>query len=247
MTGGPVRRAAAGRRWGLVLALVCAAGHAAPAAAQDTAAYPRPDRPVARIVAPSWTGEATRDDAGEFARVAELLGIRRGMRVADIGAGSGYYVARLAPLVGPEGRVYANDIVPRYLAQLRERVTRERLGNVSVIEGTPGDPKLPAASVQVALMIHMYHEIEDPFGLLARLVPAMADDGLLGILDMEFPTAQHGTPPPLLRCELAAAGWTFVALHETGASEYVATFAPPATAPSAAQVRARLAARPCRE
>ena len=214
--------------------------------AQDTTAYPRPDRPVARIVAPSWTGEETRDDAGEFARVAELLGLRRGMRVADIGAGSGYYVARLSPLVGPEGRVYGVDIIPRYLAGLRERVARERMTNVTVIEGTAGDPKLPAASVQVALMIHMYHEIEDPFGLLARLVPAMTPGGTLGILDMEFPTGQHGTPPPLLRCELAAAGWTFVARHETGASEYVATFTPPTTAPTAAQVRARLAARPCR-
>jgi predicted methyltransferase len=230
----------------LVVSAIASGAIAAPTGAQDSAAYPRPDRPVARIVAPSWTGEETRDDAGEFARVAELLSIRRGMRVADIGAGSGYYVARLAPLVGPEGRVYANDIVPRYLAALRDRVTRERMGNVSVIEGTPGDPKLPAAAVQVALMIHMYHEIEDPFGLLARLVPAMAPGGVLGILDMEFPTGQHGTPPPLLKCELAAAGWTFVALHETGASEYVATFTAPATPPTPAQVRARLAARPCR-
>lgn len=236
-------------RTGLAVVLALTAAYSTaprPAPAQDTAAYPRPDRPVARIVAPSWTGEETRDDAGEFARVAELLGIRRGMRVADIGAGSGYYVARLAPLVGPEGRVYANDIIPRYLAALRDRVSREQMANVTVIEGTAGDPKLPAASVQVALMIHMYHEIEDPYGLLARLAPAMASGGVLGILDMEFPTAQHGTPPPLLRCELAAAGWSFVALTETGASEYVATFRPPTTPPTPAEVRARLAARPCR-
>jgi SAM-dependent methyltransferase len=227
-------------------ALLVGACAKSPAQAQDTSGYPLPDRPVARIVAPSWTAEDSRDDAGEFARVAELLGLRAGQRVADIGAGSGYYVARLAPLLGPTGRVYATDVVPRYLAALRERVRRERMDNVTVIDATASDAALPRASVDVALMIHMYHEIEQPYAVLATLVPAMAAGGRLGILDMEFGTAQHGTPPPLLRCELAAAGWRFEALHETGPSEYVAVFSPPPAAPTPAQVRARLAARPCR-
>lgn len=238
------------RRWMLVAMGVLAACAKAPAHAhahaQDTTGYPLPDRPVSRIVAPSWTAEDTRDDAGEFARVAELLGLRAGQRVADIGAGSGYYVARLAPLLGPTGRVFATDVVPRYLASLRERVKRDRLDNVTVIDASAGDAALPRASVDVALMIHMYHEIEQPFALLASLVPAMTAGGRLAILDMEFGTGQHGTPPPLLRCELAAAGWRFEALHETGPSEYVAVFTPPSAAPTAAQVRAKLAARPCR-
>jgi predicted methyltransferase len=227
--------------WGVLAA--CAES---PARAQDTTGYPLPNRPVSRIVAPSWTGEDSRDDAGEFARVAELMGLRAGQRVADIGAGSGYYVARLSPLLGPTGRVLATDVVPRYLAALRERVRRDRLDNVTVIDAGAGDAALPRAAVDVALMIHMYHEIEQPFALLASLVPAMVPGGRLGILDMEFGTGQHGTPPPLLRCELAAAGWRFEALHETGPSEYVAVFTAPPAAPTPAQVRATLAARPCR-
>src|SRR4051794_1816466 len=81
-------------------------------------AFPKPDRPVAGIVAPQWALEKEREAADEFGQVARLLGIRPGETVADIGAGSGYYALRLAKAVGPEGRVLAEDVTPRYLADL---------------------------------------------------------------------------------------------------------------------------------
>lgn len=208
--------------------------------------YPAVDRPVSRIVAPSWRAEDDRDDAGEFAAVAKALDIRRGQVVADIGAGSGYYVARLSPLVGATGVVYAEDIIPRYLEQLRRRVADEGYANVRVIEGTPDNPRLPDGSVDVALMIHMYHEIESPYPLLARLTPAMRSSGRLAILDIDGPTNAHGTPLPLLKCELAVMGWTFDRSVSTGPSEYLAVFRAPVAAPTPAAVRAALATRPCR-
>ena len=85
-------------------------------------AFPKPKRPVAEIVSPIWRGEKERDVAGESRQVMRLLGVNPGMAVADIGAGSGYYVVRLAPIVGPHGRIIAEDVVPEYLRGLRDRV-----------------------------------------------------------------------------------------------------------------------------
>src|SRR5262249_33950987 len=77
-------------------------------------AFPKPDRRVAGIVSPIWHEEKERDDADEPGQLVRLLGIKSGMTVADIGAGSGYYVVRLSPIVGSNGRIIAEDIVPEY-------------------------------------------------------------------------------------------------------------------------------------
>jgi predicted methyltransferase len=84
-------------------------------------AFPKPDRPVASIVSPIWHDENERDAANEVPQVARLLGIEPGMAVADIGAGSGYYVMRLSPILGPTGRLIAEDITPTYLRSLRAK------------------------------------------------------------------------------------------------------------------------------
>jgi precorrin-6B methylase 2 len=73
-----------------------------------------------------------------------LLGIQSGMTVADIGAGSGYYVVRFSPIVGPQGRIIAEDVVPKYLWGLRGQVRHLGLQNVTITLGEPHDPKLPA-------------------------------------------------------------------------------------------------------
>lgn len=201
------------------------------ATAVPPSAFPKPDRPVADIVSDRWSDETDRDAAGEAERVMRLLGIVPGMAVADIGAGSGYYTVRLAQQVGAEGRVYAEDIVPDYLQGLRQRLAAERPGNVTVIQGEAHDPHLPPASVDIALLVHMYHEIEQPFGLLWNLRPALRSGARVAIVDADRPTNRHGTPPALLRCELAAVGFRQVALDALGASGYLAVFdagSPPA-------------------
>jgi predicted methyltransferase len=119
--------------------------------------FPNPDRPVANIVSPIWHDERERDAAGEPRQLVRLLGIKSGMTVADIGAGSGYYVVRLSPIVGPRGRIIAEDVVPEYLRELSRRVRALGLRNVAISPGEPHDPRLPPDSLDIAILVHMYH------------------------------------------------------------------------------------------
>jgi SAM-dependent methyltransferase len=211
--------------------------------------FPAPSRPISSIVAPRWIAEDRRDAFGETDAVIRALRIRRGQVVADIGAGDGYYVAKLSPLLGDSGRVLAVDIEPRYLALLRRRVSDAGWRNVQVIEGAAHDPTLPDNRVDVALMIHMYHEIEQPFGVLYHLAAALKPEGLVGVLDVDGPTDRHGTPPRLLRCEFEAMGYRYVRREALVDGAYLAVFRAPLAASrlqSAAAVRARLAAAACR-
>jgi predicted methyltransferase len=122
----------------VVAAAFTLSGAAQDVAAQSgvpTAAFPRPDRPVAAIVSPIWHDEKERDDAGEPGQFVRLLGIKSGMTVADIGAGSGYYIVRLSPIVGPTGKVIAEDVMPEYVRRLRSRVSEMGLKNVAISLG----------------------------------------------------------------------------------------------------------------
>lgn len=187
--------------------------------------FPAADRPVASIVSPRWSTEDARDQANEAGAVMDRAGIAPGMTVADIGAGEGYYTIRAAARVGAHGRVLAEDIIPATRDTLAQRVARERLDNVSVRLGAPADPRLPPASFDRVLMIHMYHEIEQPFEFLWRLRPSLKPDGLVVVVDADRPTGQHGTPPALLQCEFAAVGYRQVARHDMpSAGGYLATF-----------------------
>jgi SAM-dependent methyltransferase len=191
-------------------------------------AFPKPDRPVASIVSPIWHDEKERDGANEAGQIVRLLGIRSGTTVADIGAGSGYYVVRLSPIVGSSGHIIAEDVTPDYVQGLRQRVHDLGLQNVAVGLGEPHDPRLPAGAVDVAILVHMYHEIAQPYGLLYNLVPALKPDARVGIVDAFAPTAKHGTPPRLLRCETAAVAYREIGFHRlTGSDAYLAIFAPP--------------------
>jgi predicted methyltransferase len=221
------------------IVVVFAATFTMPVSAQDftsksgtpAVAFPKPDRPVADIVSPIWHGEKERDDAGEPRQLVRLLGIRSGMTVADIGAGSGYYVVRLSPIVGPRGRIIAEDVVPEYLRGLRKRVRDLGLQNVAVSLGEPHDPRLPAGSLDIAILVHMYHEIAQPYALLYNLVPALKPGARIGIVDAYGPTSEHGTPPSLVSCELAVVGYREISLDRlTGSNAYLAIFAPPTVA-----------------
>src|SRR5215468_8790170 len=158
----------------MTIGVVFAAAFTISGAAQDVivqpgapaAAFPRPDRPVADIVSPIWHDEKERDDAGEPRQLVRLLGINSGMTIADIGAGSGYYVVRLSPIVGPHGRIIAEDVVPEYLQDLRSRVHDLGLQNVTINLGESHDPRLPVGSLDIAILVHMYHEITRPYALL---------------------------------------------------------------------------------
>ena len=192
-------------------------------------AFPKPDRPVAEIVAPQWALEKERDAADEAGQVARLLDVQPGQTVADVGAGNGYYVFRFAKRVGPGGRVLAEDITPSYLADLQRRVAASGETTITVVKGEAHDPRLPPASVDRAVLVHMYHEIDQPFGLLWNLAAAMKPGGRVGIVDANDIPSKHGTPPKLLRCELSAVGYREVSMTVlTGGVGYLGVFEAPA-------------------
>jgi SAM-dependent methyltransferase len=176
--------------------------------------FPRADRTVSAIGDTEFSTEAARDEAGEAEYVMDWAGIQLGTTVADIGAGEGYYTIRLAERVGPKGRVLAQDINRGALNRLGERVTREQLDNVAIKEGAVDDPRLPQNSFDRIFMVHMYHEIEEPYAFLWRMRPALAKGGQVIVVDRDQATHRHGIPPKLLFCEFDAVGYRLTGFTE---------------------------------
>jgi ubiquinone/menaquinone biosynthesis C-methylase UbiE len=208
-----------------------------PARAADQR-FPWVERPVAPIISPAYSTEGERDRHGEAERVLNRLRVRPGMRVADIGAGDGYYTVRLARRLGPGATIYAEDVSAPYLARLAGRLAREEIGGVTLVHGTAADPRLPARSIDLAILAHVYHEVEQPYEFMYRLHAALRSAGRVAIIDIDRPTPEHGIPPALLRCELAAVGYRridFVLLAP--ADGYLAVFAPPKTLPRPEDIR----------
>nr|WP_246204907.1 class I SAM-dependent methyltransferase [Altericroceibacterium indicum] len=172
--------------------------------------FPRAYRPVSQGGESSFSSEETRDDRREAATVMALANIKPGMTVADIGAGEGYYTVRLAEKVGESGRVLAQDIDPEVVSQLGDRVERERLDNVSIKLGSEDDPRLPKGSFDRIFLVHMYHEVSEPYAFLWRLRPALRKGGQVVVVDIDRPTADHGIDPRLLFCEFEQVGFRLV-------------------------------------
>ena len=201
-------------------------------------AFPAPQRPVAPITSSEYRDEDARDSVGEFETVIRLAEIVPGMSVADIGAGQGYYTVRLSPIVGPQGRVLAEDIVPETIRALAQRVQNERLDNVAIKLGEANDPQLPDRSFDRILMIHMYHEIASPSEFLWHLRDDLAQGGKIVVVDADRPTARHGTPPRLLVCEFSAVGYELRRFERLGDSEsYFASFEPQGPRPEPGTIR----------
>lgn len=169
--------------------------------------FPRAFRPVSKAGANQFSTEVQRDSVNEAQTVMDLADIGLGMTVADIGAGEGYYTVRLAERVGPKGRVLAQDIDRGAIDRLGNRVQRERLDNVSIKLGAEDDPRLPDASFDRIFLVHMYHEVTEPYAFLWRLRPALQPVGQVIVVDVDRPTSEHGIPPTLLFCEFGAVGF----------------------------------------
>ena len=194
--------------------LACGALAACELAEQDrpptSRDFPRPYRPVSELAGNSFSTEEARDDRREAETVMDQAAITEGMTVADIGAGEGYYTVRLAARVGEDGRVLAQDIDDGALRRLGSRVERERLDNVSVITGGIDDPNLPPNSFDRIFMVHMYHEITEPYAFIWRMRPALRDGGQVIVVDVDRPADQHGINPQLLFCEFERVGYRLV-------------------------------------
>jgi len=182
------------------------------------AMHPVSGRRIAGVMghaAAAWLERPEREQEEAPSKAIAALNIRPGQAIADIGAGSGYYTMRLADAVGPQGRVYATDIQPEMLALIKKKIDARSPGNVELILGTETEARLPAAAIDLALMVDVYHELAQPQAFLRSLKTALRPDGRLVLIefrkeDASVPIrAEHKMSVREARMELEAEGFRF--------------------------------------
>ena len=171
--------------------------------------------PHARLFLPEELGLLEGPDRNDWQQpdqVMDRLGISDGSKVADIGAGGGWFTVRLARRVGPNGRVYAEDIQKQMIESIDRRVKREGLTNVKPILGTSTDPHLDPG-LQAVLMVDTYTQLTDPIPLLKKIAGALTPNGRLGIVDFKTdgaggpgPSIEDRINPETIKTHAAAAG-----------------------------------------
>lgn len=155
---------------------------------------------VHRLFPPSDLGLLDAPDRDLWQRpdlIMDAMAIADGSVVADIGAGSGWFTIRLARRVGPQGLVYAEDVQQEMINAISRRVSREGFNNVKAVLGSVNDPKLPAQSLDAALMVDSFHEVEpaDRATMLANLARALKPQGRIGIVDFRLDGTGPGPAP----------------------------------------------------
>ena len=138
---------------------------------------------VMGVAGADWLVRPERETEENPDLAVSLLGIRPGMSVADIGAGVGYYSVRFAAKVGPQGKVYATDLQPEMIRLLRARLEKEKVGNVEPVLGSETETKLPDQSIDMAVLVDVYHEFSEPRKMLASLRRALKPGGRLVLLE----------------------------------------------------------------
>lgn len=161
--------------------------------------------------------------------VMRALAIAPDAKVADIGAGTGYFTVRLARAV-PRGRVYAVDTEPAMVSHLRERVARERLTNVEVVLGSRASPQLPAA-VDVVLLVNVQGLMADPRDYFRDLKPSLNPGARIGIISTRpeasrGPRSERRVPPEQVKRDMARQGYALVGEHDFIADRYFLVFTP---------------------
>ncbi len=177
-----------------------------------------------------WLDRAERTREEEPDVALEVLKLTPGSVVADVGAGSGYMTLRMSKLVGPTGKVYANDIQPQMLDILRRRLERERITNVEPVLGTFSDPRLPAGAIDLILMVDVYHEFSEPQAMLRRMREALKPAGRLVLFEYrkEDPSIpirpDHKMSVAEARMEVEAEGFTLAQVDERLPRQHILVF-----------------------
>ena len=177
-----------------------------------------------------WLERSEREVEEEPDKALDALGSLAGLTVADVGAGSGYFTVRLASRVGPAGRVFANDLQSEMLKMLTARLARERVTNVTLVQGAVDDPKLPSSSLDLAIMVDVYHEFSEPQKMLRGLRAALKPGGRLVLLeyrkeDPQVPIRfEHKMSVAEARVELEAEGFLFSRLDDRLPRQHILIF-----------------------
>jgi predicted methyltransferase len=171
---------------------------------------------INRPTSKPYTGDVSifedpkRDENLQPNRIMDILGIKEGSSVADIGAGSGWFTVRAARRVTHSGVIYAVDINRGYLDYIEKRAKRESLANIRTILGKEDDPLLPEKSVDAVLLLKTYHEVAQPIRLLKRTREAMRAGALLGIIDRNGKGDDHGINKEVVIEEAGRAGFILI-------------------------------------
>ncbi len=229
-----------------LLALSVALAAFAAARQEQPAAPPAPALPpplttyLGRTIAPTmsyeggpWLQRVEREKEERCPELLKALHLKAGDVVADVGCGNGFYTYRIAPLVGEKGRVFALDVQPEMLDQLKaEGKKHEKVANVTPVLGTVVDPKLPAASIDLALLVDVYHEFDHPVEMLAALKRSLKPKGRLVLVEfrLEDPDVPikllHKMSKEQMKKELAANGFEAVEEYDGLPWQHVVFFAP---------------------
>jgi SAM-dependent methyltransferase len=206
------------------------------AQAPQTGTHPISGRRYAGVMGyqgADWLDREERDIEEAPDKALDALDLAVGATIADIGAGSGYVTVRMARRVGPSGRVYAEDIQPEMIELLKQRLARDKIANVVPVLGTFDDPRLPAGTVDLALLVDVYHEFSDPVKMLAGLRAALKSGGRLVLLEYrkEDPTIpirlEHKMTVAEAKIEVEAAGFTLAKVDERLPRQHILIFEKP--------------------
>jgi ubiquinone/menaquinone biosynthesis C-methylase UbiE len=206
---------------------------AAAVAAQSAGVHPISGRRLAPVMGwqgAEWLERAERDDEEAPNVALSVLDIAKGSAVADIGAGSGFITERLSARVGPTGRVYANDLQPQMLQMLGARLARKKIANVTLVQGDVDDPKLPPASVDLELMVDVYHEFSRPQPMLRKLREALKPGGRMALVEYrkEDPTIpikfEHKMSVAEAKMEVEAEGFALSKVDESLPRQHILIF-----------------------
>ena len=176
-------------------------------------------REIAHIMGPGgilWLERTERETEEQPQLVIDALEIEPGQAIADLGAGSGYYSFRIAPLVGPTGKVFAIDIEPAMLEVIAQRASRERVANVVTVRSTARDPNLAPHSVDLLFMVDVYHELEYPYEVMTKVREALKPGGHVALIEYRAEDPEvlikplHKMSQRQVRREMQAAGFRHV-------------------------------------
>jgi predicted methyltransferase len=206
------------------LACAQAARQAPPPAPAPQSPAPPPQEPAPveteRPTSEPYTGDLSifededRAKKLQIDRVMDILGIREGSRVADIGAGSGWFTVRAARRAGATGVVYAVEINSEFLDHIAKRAEREQLSNIKTVLGAEDDPRLPPSDVDAVLILKTYHEIAKPVTLMRHLRDALRPGALVGIIDRNGDGDDHGVDAEAVIQEVERAGFALESRHD---------------------------------
>ncbi len=195
--------------------------------------HPITKREIAHVMGVGGADWLTRPERGREEspdKALDAIGVRKGSTAADIGAGVGYFSWRLAERVGPNGKVYANDIQPGMLAMLQDNMAARHISNVVPVLGSEDDPKLPRDSIDLALLVDVYHEFSKPREMLNRIRDSLVPGGRLVLLEYrkEDPTVpirpEHKMSVAGVRAEIEPEGYKFERVVETLPRQHILIF-----------------------